>query len=556
MRRKLAARALLAVPLVLALGVSAAGGGLSIPHNDAWAYGKIAERFASDGTVSLVGWNRPGLVGQTLLAVPLTRLLPDATVAQHLTVWALALLLVLAAERFFRPVLGMAGAAVVAGVTVLFPGLGLLATSFMADVPAAALGMLCLLAGARAAAALPRPAGWGWLALSLVLGWLAATTREQALAAPAAVVLWLGLALFRQRRSGELAGVLGAAGLFLAAFVAAELWRRGLANADAPIVASASWRSPAALVRGAVTLGLALLPVSLLIAPGLVAPGLTGRLGPRALAALAAAAAALTFLLVRVVAGAEEALLSGNYLGGPVPYPEAGLGAPPALLPEALWVVAALAGAWSLLVIVAALTRERDGPAPRHPRLGLGRTFALLTVAGTTLQTLAGQLLFDRYLLPLVPVVAGMCLAEGLHAGRPVAKLRAGWPGRRAALVAPAIAAGLLAVLGGVLVTSGTAHDVARWRAAERLVREGAAARDVAAGLEWVGWHSQEPFRPGAVGPARTAWSVHFSDSRDCWVVAGDRRDAPDLVLERTLSYDRLLVTAPAQMHVYRSDRC
>ncbi len=196
---RVALPALALVPLFVALAISALGGGLSIPHNDGWAYAKVAESFAHDLDFSLVGWNRPGLVGQVLLAAPATLLLPNAVVAQHLTVWLLAVLLVLAVYWFCEPALGAARAALAAAVTGAFPALGLLSTSFMADVPSASLGMLCLAAGARVPALLPRRAGVAWLAASIALGVLAGVTREQALAAPVAVLLWLGSERARQR---------------------------------------------------------------------------------------------------------------------------------------------------------------------------------------------------------------------------------------------------------------------------------------------------------------------------------------------------------------------
>ena len=41
-----------------------ATGSLAIPHNDAWAYSRIAESYAAGQGLHLLSWNRVFLVGQ------------------------------------------------------------------------------------------------------------------------------------------------------------------------------------------------------------------------------------------------------------------------------------------------------------------------------------------------------------------------------------------------------------------------------------------------------------------------------------------------------------
>src|SRR5688500_2588577 len=57
------------VPLILAFVT----GSVSIPHNDAWAYSRIAATFGRGDGFVLVGWNRLGLFGQVVPLGPLGR---------------------------------------------------------------------------------------------------------------------------------------------------------------------------------------------------------------------------------------------------------------------------------------------------------------------------------------------------------------------------------------------------------------------------------------------------------------------------------------------------
>ena len=513
--------------------VSALGHGLSIPHNDGWAYAKIAREFADHLDFQLLAWNRPGLVGQVLLAVPLSHALPDVVVAQHLTVWVTGVALVLAGYRFFEPELGPSGAALVAATTGLFPALGLLSTSFMADVPAASLGMLCLAAGANA---VDRRA---WLWTSLLLGLLASVTREQELAAPAAVLLWVGMRHVREDRARELRGVAVAGLAFLAAFLAVELWRRGLPYDSAPEVASTTRAAGYQLIRGALVLGLTLLPIAALVAsrPGrLRLPGIVG---------LAASGSALLVLAARRLTGRPEDFLPGNYVGGgrAAPYSDVGIGSPAAVLPDWFWVATAAVAGASLLVVVLALA-NRSTSAVAGERSRLAATFTLLYAGGLAVQTAAGQLFFDRYLLPLVPVVAGLCLA--------VAPPRLG----RARLATAAAAVTFLLLLGVEVVAAGTAYDAARWDASRDLVRDGVPATDIAGGLEWTGWHSRERYRSPGRFREGGLWTASFADSRDCWIIAASPLRRGDLRLARTFRYERLLVRSPSKLLIYRSGSC
>ena len=63
-------------------------GSIAIPHNDAWSHSRIAEGFARDGEIRMLGWNRTALVGQVVPLGPLAA----SIVAQQVFVAVLAVL--------------------------------------------------------------------------------------------------------------------------------------------------------------------------------------------------------------------------------------------------------------------------------------------------------------------------------------------------------------------------------------------------------------------------------------------------------------------------------
>jgi hypothetical protein len=213
------------------------------------------------------------------------------------------------------------------------------------------------------------------------------------------------------------------------------------------------------------------------------------------------------------------------------------------VLPDWFWVATAAMAAASLLVVVLAVA-NRGTSAVAGERSRLAAIFVLLYAGGLVVQTAGGQPFFDRYLLPLVPVVAGLCL--------PAAPPRLG----HVRLAAATAAATFLLLLGVEVVAAGTAYDAARWDASRDLVRDGVPATDVAGGLEWTGWHSRERYRSPRTFREGGFWTASFADSRDCWIVAASPLRRRDLRLARTFRYERLLLTAPSRLLIYRSRSC
>ena len=76
--------------VVVAMAASLSTGSWWIPHNDDWAFTRIAERFARTGDTSLTGWNNMSVVGQVFVLGPLG----TNALARHVFVLAGALLFV------------------------------------------------------------------------------------------------------------------------------------------------------------------------------------------------------------------------------------------------------------------------------------------------------------------------------------------------------------------------------------------------------------------------------------------------------------------------------
>jgi hypothetical protein len=479
-----------ALPIVLGVALplvaASATGSLDIPHNDDWAYSRIAETFGRTGHVELVGWNRMFLLGQVVVLGPLGR----SVVAQHLFVACTGALALGATYAFLRPRIGSARAVAGAAVLAAWPGFGLLATSFMTDVPSYA-AMLCALALGDAAR---RRGSRPLLAAALLVALWGTTIREQAAAALIAVAA--GALRARDRRAA-IPRVLGAS-LVAAAL---EAWRRSLPDGDSPPLhlAGVHYASGQA-VHSFFTLAAPLLPFAVAVRPS------TWRPASRAVAALVAVGGAA------LAAGSPSSFLIGNYLTPFAAYREASTGAP-RLLPGWTWNVVVAAAVVSAALLAGAL-------AERAATLDLlTASFTAASLVFLAVELAFGQPLFDRDLIVFLPACAIVCLS-----------------GRTAPLAArtvPALVA--TAALGGVILVGTLAYDGARWRAAGELR---VAPTDVDAGLEWMGAHGKVPVR--RLVPGDAGFEPMFPASRNCHLVTGPGA-APVGTVVRRLTYSWLV---------------
>jgi hypothetical protein len=232
-------------------------------------------------------------------------------------------------------------------------------------------------------------------------------------------------------------------------------------------------------------------------------------------------------------------LTIGNYLDHRGAYDSAFAGSR-TVLPMTSWhALTALALASGAVLAATVVSRWREWRSvPVLPSL-----FVVLTMVGTAAQMAAGQGVFDRYLLPLLPAAALLLLLTG-RTGR-VQALAGG-----ASLM-------VLGVVSLSLTASGLAFDAARWDAASSLAARGVPTMAIDAGLEWLGHHSEDGAYQDAVGgsgPHETSYSRMFPDAVPCRLVAASTIDG--LALESEHGYRRFAVWGSAQLYVHEISDC
>jgi hypothetical protein len=495
------------IPFVLAFVTES----LAIPHNDAWAYNKIAQAFARGEGLHLVGWNRVFLLGQVVL---FGRSVSIA--CQHATVGVVAVCGLVAVFVLLKDRMGDARALFGTAVMGLVPGFGLLATSFMTDVPAWACGTVCL---AISSVAIRRVAPSA-LAVGLAIGVAGATCRDDAIVAPLAALLAAAIAW---RRDGRVMQILFVEALaVLIVFGGLQTWRRGMENGDEPVLALNVFSTAFTSVRAYFTFALFLTPaVAFAVRPG--------EWSRRARwCALGVAVVGLPFYLQL-----RGDMMLGNYLGRYGAYEAAAVGTRE-VIPRLAWLTAVGASYVAGIGLAGHLvTRWRQ----LSPLLSI---FAALTATALVGESLIGQSSFDRYLLPLVtPVV--VVLVDG---DRPR------WGPALAVLAGQA-------ALSLALTANGLAFDAARWAEGLRLQRAGASATDIDAGFEWVGYHSSAAADSSSTshGSAVGHWMHLFPQARECYVVtASPRPDLGSPISRRP--YRAYAVSGTAWLWTYRLDPC
>jgi hypothetical protein len=506
----------LLVVLIAAVGLpvaaAAATGGLSIPHNDAWAHSRIASRFASGDGLHLVGWNRSSLVGQVVALGPLGRWVT----VQHLAVavaavWALVVTSALVARAATRTE-GIIAAAIVGAV----PGFGLLSTSFMTDIPALALSTSSLLVGGSA---LDRRSP-KLLAVAALLGVLGVTIREQAVAAPVAVLL---VAMFVWRKTPQFKAAVALLVATVATVLVFELWRRGLPNDDPLPTHFALGNFGRTPVRFVCTLALFLSP----------AVFLTSR--PRSWNRTARVAAVVMLVGIAAIwARTRSTILLGNYLDRNGAYAGAMTGNPN-VIPAFLLGVAQVVGVASAVLLAGSLMNGWRRVRPEFA------AFLVIAGVGTLYQIGVGQTVFDRYTLPLLPPLLAVLLVPAKHS--------------RPAVVRSAVCMALTIVLAVPIMLNALARDTARWDAAETLSRTDVPPMSIDAGLEWLGWHSVAGVtRTGPVDPTVSWYSNLFADARRCIVIATSPQPTGRLIAE--YSYRTFAIVGHSSIFVYAVDPC
>jgi hypothetical protein len=548
LRRSWALVLALVLGAVLPAVVAGASGALSIPHNDAWSYSRIAQHFGETGRIELLGWNRAALVGQFVVLGPLAR----SIVVQQLFVVVLSAVLLLSVYALLRPRLSPTRAGVVLLAVALFPGYALLATSFMADVPALAASFLALAIGRRA---LRTESPWLFSLAMLVALW-GCTIRAQAVAAPVAIVLVALLGLRRRaaspdrgaRRVGPVL-IIGSAVVFAVAFAFFTHWHDTLANLDA---ASLQLRTdaPIAVLRGAVQ---SWFTVAIVAGPVALAVARPWRWRWRGWSAAVVAAAAGATVEHRL--GVQDFFI-GNYLAPGGAY-AAVLPPTKQLFDQTEWRLVVLFALVMGVVLAGVLAERRRGPGTGlDPVLWM---FSALTALGTLAEFATIQGMFDRYLIGLVPAAVALVLGGERTAARSsppenTARRRAASDRRPARAVPIALGGVALLVTGALsaaLAANAFAFDRARWDAGTAIARTGVPADRVDAGLEWLGWHADGPVvdRKHTTGYGLEGL---FSTTRwSCVVVTAQPVAEPGWTETGTRTYRTWLVAGTSGLWIY-----
>lgn len=530
----------LTVGVLLPLLVAALTGNLSIPHNDAWSYSRIAQTFGRTGHIVLLDWNRSSLIGQFLPLGPLAASL----VVQQVYVAVLAVAALVSLFDLLKPQLGARRAGLAVCTVALWPGFGLLATSFMADVPALAAVLACLALGRRA---LERDSRL-LTGLALAVGLWGATIRAQSLAAPAAFILY-ALLTYRSRERVRIVAALVGGATYAAAFLAFTAWHGRLPHGDAPTVATVSSTLDTAVnlsVQSFFTLALPLAPVVLLTAR----PWRWNR------AALLTSAGAAVAGVMALHDFTTQRFFLGNYLSQ--------YGAYSAVMEPGDHRIVLSRHVWWLVVALALLSGSLlAGSLVRRwravdPMLGL---FTAVTAAGTVGTALTGQGVFDRYLIALAPAALAALLAPH-RADAAKSHAAPAWAGaervdahipKRLNVVCAALAATLVGLVTVTLTTNAYSYDAARWRTAQQLAATGVPAQNVDAGLEWLGYHAPRGVidRHPTGGPI--GWETFFTKQPSCYAVTGGLHKA-GWTLERTVAYRTFLIAGTSTLRVYATN--
>jgi 4-amino-4-deoxy-L-arabinose transferase-like glycosyltransferase len=510
------------------LGLAAAAGAIGIPSNDDWVYMRAATTLFDTGRVDMTG-HTAAFVGQLALVQPLLWLSGGGLWALTAFGLVMAAIAIAATYLLARRFLGMGSAVMVVLLVVAFPGFVRESASFMTDVPAYALGVLCLLLGTRW---LQGDGGRATLVASLVAGLLGASIREFAIAAPIAILV----AAWARNRASERIWLAG-----LSIVLAAGLM--GILAVTTSMPGTGGARSPD-LVR-LLDLGpaFATLAAVLLPATGLYVGQRRANFSPKQIIFGAG------FACLALIPPDGPFLgnlwtpdgLGGNALLGGYREPvigELGWGLSGRLALFAAILAAIVALSWgqrNLGGISSSTIRALATRTARRPEAPLILFLAAYAVELVLFASLGH--LFDRYLYPLVPAAAILLLRGP---ARP-------FPSRSHAFSHGAFV--WLAVSAFAIAANSFAYDAARQREGEAAVAMGYDAKTVDAGYEWIGTH-----RSGAenleVDPrAMNRWIAMWPSFRPCAVLSNNpvNNASYELIRVNRSAYSQYLFFGPAE---------
>ncbi len=332
---------------------------------------------------------------------------------------------------------------------------------------------------------------------------------------------------------------------FAVLFLAFEAWRYSLPHGDHP----QNNFSPYLMVRNVLSDGpKAYYTLAIPLAPACFLTFGSRRWTP---AAWTAAGVVVLYALVNLLR--HKGFTLGSYLAAQGEYRALNPGGPN-VIPGGLWTLVILIGVISGAVLAATVVvrwREID------PVLGL---FTVITAVATLGERAVGQMIFDRYLIALVPGVLSVVLAgEGLRKPawrrRSADAIRATFRSKRLTLVAAT--AVFMTVISAALAANQFAYDSMRWHEAAAFTARGVPATRVDGGFEWLGYYARDGLRtsPGFPNGFVSQESLFYT-SPSCIVLTAERDPRPPRATEHwtridDFRYHTFLVTGTAHMFAY-----
>jgi hypothetical protein len=450
-------------------------------------------RWLEDGKLTFNGWVSMTLIGQVLIAAPIAAVAGRNITLIQISTALIGLVGLLGVVWIGRQIVRPAWWAVFVAATIAVgPLWGPLAPTFMTDVPAFTFQMLSLAAAIIAFRS--RPVALRPLAVSVALGFVGVSIRQYAVIPVIAILLVAALSLIATRDWRRLRSVGVIAGVFFVATVALLVWWSGLPDSKSlsptipdPHLISGMFIKDAGFLRLA---GLLLLPVVVLAGPVAIVR--------RAWAASSRLTTVLTIgmvvWLVTMYARVPRTPFVGNYVAREgVLSIDVLAGNRPDVIPRPLFNLLVVVGSLAGIVIVLAAVpflmdlprrvRERD-VAPADPSVALLGFVIAGFAAAYSLAIATGLPVYDRYALPILPLVALLVLRS---TRREPSAVRSAAPRR----IGAGVMITLLAVLGLAYTVDSASFDGTRWKVSEMATDAGYKPLQVGGGLEWLSYHRE-----------------------------------------------------------------
>jgi hypothetical protein len=389
---------------------------------------------------------------------------------------------------------------------------GVLSVGFMTDVPALTMAIATIALGIRAVSGPTVSSRYLWAAIGMAL--CAFTVREYAIIPGVATVIVAALRVRTERnernerndasKSPKLRAVAVGAALAVVTCIAIMVWWRTVPNGKALAPQFPDGHSIRTLFyKGA---GIPRL-LGLLLMPAIIMAGPT-RIVRTAFSTQKDSAFFLTVFVTFAFAfsgvSGPRIAFAGNYISPDGALAQSvGRGHRPDLIAAPIWNLLVIVGSTgAVLLVIAAFptmhalfrrvrTRDIEVRDPIAALLG----FAVVGYASAyALAAAVGLPLYDRYAMPLVPIVGIMLLRRSQVSDRAERPMRKSSTHRLTRKITAIGTLTALAALGYVYTADSASYDGSRWDVARATHRKyNIANRDIGGSFEWVNYYAELP---------------------------------------------------------------